>query len=737
MVRRSSRSHRTTRRFGYSSRWEPYTTRKASKLVPAPGRRNVSTEPVIIEKAKETVKQLKVKSVDLCADANKKAHHTDLYEVDELVLRRGQVMNMSVTFDRAYNSAKDTLSLELLMGNRPSVSYGSRVPISLVTRAPPPDDFGLQVLSSSGNTVTMKVFLASDALIGEYQVVVCTRTEKEEEYRYEYDDNIIIIFNPWCKADDVFMEKNDWRNEYVMNEDGAYFFGTKDIQGRSDWYQGQFEAVSLECALQLLHKSGISYRHRSSSIEVCRVLSAMTNSQDDDGILVGNWSGDYEGGTAPTAWESSTSILEEYMATGSPVCYGQCWVFGSLLTTLCRTLGIPCRTITNFESAHDSDANLTLDYHFDEEGFSKSDMDDDSIWNFHVWNDVWMARPDLPDGYGGWQALDATPQETSHGSFRMGPASLKAIKQGAVYLDYDTKFAFAEVNAETVYWTVPNNPRSPPEVITTDPSGVGKKISTKSVNSYLRHDITEEYKYPEGSSLERISVFNASRHVKKNKNFRKDIKQDVEFQIVMPDETMIGSEFSVKVIATNKSNTTRSGSVTLTGSTIYYTGVRKTKVYSSRRSFSMKAGETETETYTLDVSDYLTELTEYSGFTFFAMARVTQTQQVFSSKKDFVLTKPTLDLATSDVLKVGKPLSLSITFTNPLDRSVLNGQFRIEGPGIEGFKVDKFRAIKPHETVTHKVKLVAKRAGKRKFLSNFSSDVLIGLKGNTTLEISA
>ena len=38
----------------------------------------------------------------------------------------------------------------------------------------------------------------------------------------------------------------------------------------------------------------------------------------------------------------------------------------------------------------------------------------DSIWNFHVWNDVWMARPDLPKGYGGWQAIDATPQELSH-----------------------------------------------------------------------------------------------------------------------------------------------------------------------------------------------------------------------------------------------------------------------------------------------------------------------------------
>lgn len=39
----------------------------------------------------------------------------------------------------------------------------------------------------------------------------------------------------------------------------------------------------------------------------------------------------------------------------------------------------------------------------------------DSIWNFHVWNDVWMDRPDLPPGYGGWQAIDATPQETSDG----------------------------------------------------------------------------------------------------------------------------------------------------------------------------------------------------------------------------------------------------------------------------------------------------------------------------------
>lgn len=65
--------------------------------------------------------------------------------------------------------------------------------------------------------------------------------------------------------------------------------------------------------------------------------------------------------------------------------------------------------------------------------------------NFHVWNESWMARPDLPAGMGGWQVVDATPQETSQGSFCCGPASVTAIRDGQVYLKYDAPFVFAEV----------------------------------------------------------------------------------------------------------------------------------------------------------------------------------------------------------------------------------------------------------------------------------------------------
>lgn len=51
-----------------------------------------------------------------------------------------------------------------------------------------------------------------------------------------------------------------------------------------------------------------------------------------------------------------------------------------------------------------------------------------------MWAEAWMERPDLSGHYGGWQALDATPQEPSphspSGVFTLGPAPVIAVKEG-------------------------------------------------------------------------------------------------------------------------------------------------------------------------------------------------------------------------------------------------------------------------------------------------------------------
>lgn len=94
-----------------------------------------------------------------------------------------------------------------------------------------------------------------------------------------------------------------------------------------------------------------------------------------------------------------------------------CQNHNKIFGTVCRALGIPCRSVTNYMSAHDTNASLTIDTYIDlageKLGSHPGSYTNDSCWNFHVWNDVWMDRPDLVKGYGGWQSIDGTPQETS------------------------------------------------------------------------------------------------------------------------------------------------------------------------------------------------------------------------------------------------------------------------------------------------------------------------------------
>ncbi|RXN25867.1 glutamine gamma-glutamyltransferase [Labeo rohita] len=215
------------------------------------------------------------------------------------------------------------------------------------------------------------------------------------------------------------------------------------------------------------------------------------NSNDDKGVLMGNWSGNYSDGVNPSMWTGSADILKKWAETRfSPVKYGQCWVFAAVMCTVMRALGIPTRVITNFNSAHDTDGNMVIEEYYDGNG-KKLPISGDSIWNFHVWVESWMKRPDLGRGYDGWQALDATPQERSTGMFRCGPASVKAVYQRKVEAQYDVPFVYAEVNADVHEMVVRDR-----KVLskTVDKHRVGSLILTKLPGSMCRQDITSEYK---------------------------------------------------------------------------------------------------------------------------------------------------------------------------------------------------------------------------------------------------
>ncbi|MEQ2161390.1 hypothetical protein GOODEAATRI_009160 [Goodea atripinnis] len=53
------------------------------------------------------------------------------------------------------------------------------------------------------------------------------------------------------------------------------------------------------------------------------------------------------------------------------------------MVSVMRLLGIPCRVVTNFQSAHDTNKNLTIDTYFDSKGVKKKESSD-SIWSLEL-----------------------------------------------------------------------------------------------------------------------------------------------------------------------------------------------------------------------------------------------------------------------------------------------------------------------------------------------------------------
>uniref|UniRef100_A0A668VWF2 Protein-glutamine gamma-glutamyltransferase 2 n=1 Tax=Oreochromis aureus TaxID=47969 RepID=A0A668VWF2_OREAU len=437
--------------------------------------------------------------MDFHCVANNTAHRTIEITRKQLIVRRGQPFLLTLEMLQSF-SVGDTLLLTVETGPAPSERRGTRSQFGNPSPKYTSDvkaiwkyEIDRRAVLERG-IVALSVTPPIDAPVGKYSLSAMTHGETTSL------GTLVVLFNPWCSDDWVYLPDEGERQEYVMNEEGTVYTGTSHCIGSRPWIFGQFEEEMVDICLKILDANLKHIKDpagdtsaRCNPIYVSRVISAMVNSNDDQGVLVGRWDGKYSDGCSPTYWTSSVSILQRWFQNRcSPVKYGQCWVYAAVMCTVMRFFGIPCRVVTNFQSAHDSNNSLTIDEYYDDYGLSNKPKQ-----NFHVWVEGWMKRPDLMKGgmYDGWQVLDPTPQEKSEGVFCCGPAPVNAILRGDTDVKYDVPFVYAEVNADIVKWMVCTSKK-----MYTDSMSVGQSISTKAVGSWKRVDITDSYKHKEGKT---------------------------------------------------------------------------------------------------------------------------------------------------------------------------------------------------------------------------------------------
>ena len=559
--------------------------------------------------------------------------------------------------------------------------------------------------------------------------------------RFQVMDPVIVLFNAWCPEDPVFMADEEKRNEYVLEDVGKVYVGSiNNVVGRP-WIFGQFDDTVLLSALFLLDSGDwIPDQYKGDVVEVARAFTAMANSSDDDnGILCGNWSGDYAGGTAPTSWTGSVDVIEHYWKNRPrQVKFGQCWVFSGVLCSLYRTLGIPARSVTNFCSGHDHDHSNTIDIHFDHNGNSLADYDD-STWNFHVWVEAWFARKDLKKKeYDGWQALDATPQEASSGRMQCGPAPIAAIKQGDMNCGYDTGFVFSEVNGDVVYWIVEEDGSM--KIARVDTSAIGRLVATKAVGSGEMVDVKGNYKFEEGSAGERDAVGAAAcmgaraeyleEYYKKN-----EIEEDMKFKLSHGDIKM-GESVVVNLEAQNKSNDVRSIKVVMTGTSITYMGKPLGQVKRMEHMLFAPEGQTARCALYISPEDYVGRIRPDGAIKVAVRAEVQGTGQIYTVSEQFDFNKPKITLTPNKTtVRKGQAIKLKIQLENPLKIPLKNARIRLEAArNLRPVNINCGQ-VKPKHKISATVSVPTRKVGKRQFVATFDSDDLKDIQGECTVTI--
>ncbi|PVD20985.1 hypothetical protein C0Q70_19149 [Pomacea canaliculata] len=606
---------------------------------------------------------------------------------------------MTITFNRPYDASKDILSF-IFFADIQNPAKNMRVEFDL-------GDIGKLDRYKSNKTwgaclhndktradlreqISVLVYIPGTAVVAEWEMRIKT-TLVHADYVWIYPKPIYLFTR--CIQDDRvhFLEDKSLLNEYIVNEEGNVFVGNEHQISSYSWFYGQERADYVQ--------------HQNN---------------DDDGVLVGNWTRDYSGGVSPTTWRDSVSILRQYYTTKQPVRFGQCWVFAQVLTTVCRALGIACRSLTNFNSAHDTDNTCTIDRYYDEEGNRLRDFSEDDNWNFHCWNDVWILRPDLPPGYDGWHALDSTPQERSLGSVQCGPCPVAAVRRGDIDIGYDTAFVFAEVNAEEVNWLVKDGGQKfiPSSV---NSKSIGVKISTKkptgtalrnlsgheSDDSFVRLDITDEYKPKEGSEDERRCVERALRFMRFGEELFKT-QPELKVGFMKREEPFfVGQDIVASFVVINISKDDRRVSVTLTARHTEYWDRSLSDDNIAKQKFNecvMRAGQSLVFDLQIPYKTYIKENKKWLSLFVYGCAVDLNDDMPYSAQRPHTVSLPELTVKGPASIKSGQAVEVNVSFVNPLpDRPLTVCKFIMAGNLELADKKDK-RFIWRNNMMSAKVK---------------------------------
>ncbi|XP_037129122.1 protein-glutamine gamma-glutamyltransferase E-like isoform X2 [Syngnathus acus] len=696
------------------------------------------------------------KGVDLHAKLNHSEHHTNELPEEPLTVRRGQAFKITLTLAKPFKQGLDSLVLNASTGgSHASEEKGTSCRFGI------PDPIGRRDLakgawtaradvSRSADSLPVLITAPADAPVGWYTLKATLWGEDKTLA------TLALLFNPWFSGDSVFLPDEQERKEYVLNEHGLIYRGSSDYITPLNWDFGHFEDDMVDICLSVLDKNinyksdpGSDLASRGDPVYVGRVLSAVINSPDEYGVLMGNWSDSYEGGFSPSHWSGSHDILTAWKNNNyRSVKYGQCWVFAGVICSVLRLLGIPTRVVTNFVSAHDTDESLTIDVYHADEGAPHKESND-SIWNYHVWVESWMKRPDLKANgkYDGWQVLDATPQESSDGLYQCGPSSLEAILNGETEISYDVPFVFAEVNADCVDWLTKADGTD--VKLTSDTKRVGKSISTKAVGYDKRLDITSSYKHREGSEAER-AVFRYAISEDKESDGEDDSAggqpdggssqppaPQLIIRFVEMSEPEYGKDVRLKLVLSSKSRVERKVNIHISVDGMHYNGTFVATIQSEDKDETLQPSRELSVPIVIPVRSYYKHMLRADSLKVSAVVTDKRhPDKKYLAEDDVILRDAPVLVSVTGFVRQLQWASGEVIFMNPLQETLTGMTLTLSGSGLMRQELKyNIPNLAPNNRIRIMFEFLPYRSGMKTLVADIDASIFKDFKGSCAVNV--
>ncbi|KAF7245113.1 Protein-glutamine gamma-glutamyltransferase 5, partial [Varanus komodoensis] len=279
----------------------------------------------------------------------------------------------------------------------------------------------------------------------------------------------------------------------------------------------------------------------------------------------------------------------------------------------------------------------------------------------------------------------------------------------------------------------------------------GQCISTKSVGSDLREDITDAYKHELGSAQERKAFYKACRKINSqylnapNSEIDKDIashrnkslkETGITMKLKMANCPLYGQDVQMNWVLENLCNESKERKFNLCAQAMMHNGCALDQLWKDTIHVTLEPKEVKTILIVIPYDNYGSHLCDHNIMRVAVVSMPEPKEETLMLERDIVIDSLPVEIKILDQPKLNAPCTVEVTFSNSLNEDLRNCVLHLEGYGLIGETITtELGTLNAKHKAQTCVEFTPYRHGRHQLIASVSCHKFCNCKGHATVDM--